>query len=89
MDSGQWAARRAVLQFGVGKIFLKRFSLSLKTHHGYGRGGFFIFGINFRLNLVSKSVVHISIRVEETGSGPGRLVLRDPDGNTILIDQHV
>jgi len=27
--------------------------------------------------------------VDETGSGPGSLMLLDPDGNPILIDQHV
>jgi lactoylglutathione lyase len=26
---------------------------------------------------------------DETGSGPASLILTDPDGNTILIDQHV
>ncbi len=26
---------------------------------------------------------------EETGSGPASVMLTDPDGNTILIDQHV
>lgn len=26
---------------------------------------------------------------DETGSGPASLVVTDPDGNTILIDQHV
>jgi hypothetical protein len=27
--------------------------------------------------------------VDETGSGPGGFVVVDPDGNTILFDQHV
>lgn len=27
--------------------------------------------------------------VDETGKGPGHLVVEDPDGNRILIDQHV
>lgn len=27
--------------------------------------------------------------VDETSSGPGRSMLTDPDGNTILLDQHV
>ena len=27
--------------------------------------------------------------VEENGSGPGRVMLKDPDGNVILLDQHV
>lgn len=28
-------------------------------------------------------------KVDETSSGPGSLMLLDPDGNPILIDQHV
>lgn len=31
----------------------------------------------------------IETRVDEAGSGPGHLVVVDPDGNPILIDQHV
>jgi catechol 2,3-dioxygenase-like lactoylglutathione lyase family enzyme len=27
--------------------------------------------------------------VDETGKGPGHIVVEDPDGNRILIDQHV
>ncbi|WP_215225483.1 VOC family protein [Echinicola shivajiensis] len=27
--------------------------------------------------------------VEESGSGPGSVVLIDPDGNPVLIDQHI
>jgi len=27
--------------------------------------------------------------VDEATSGPGNIILTDPDGNTILIDQHV
>ena len=27
--------------------------------------------------------------VDETGSGPGRCLLHDPDGNPVLLDQHV
>ena len=33
--------------------------------------------------------VAIVTRVDETGSGPGSLVVVDPDGNPILLDQHV
>ncbi len=27
--------------------------------------------------------------VDETGTGPGSFILKDPDGNTIMFDQHV
>jgi len=33
--------------------------------------------------------VQLESEVEETGSGPGSFVVIDPDGNPILIDQHV
>lgn len=33
--------------------------------------------------------VELKRSVEEKSNGPGRVVLRDPDGNVILIDQHV
>ncbi len=32
--------------------------------------------------------VDILSEVDESGSGPGSLVVMDPDGNPILIDQH-
>ena len=34
---------------------------------------------------------HIQLQkeVDETTSGPGRVVFFDPDGNTILLDQHI
>jgi catechol 2,3-dioxygenase-like lactoylglutathione lyase family enzyme len=31
----------------------------------------------------------IETRVDEAGSGPGSLMVVDPDGNPILLDQHV
>ena len=31
----------------------------------------------------------IQTRADETGSGPAHLLLVDPDGNPILLDQHV
>lgn len=31
----------------------------------------------------------IADEVDENGSGPGSLTLEDPDGNPILLDQHV
>lgn len=33
--------------------------------------------------------VELTTEANETTSGPGHLVLVDPDGNVILIDQHV
>ena len=33
--------------------------------------------------------VEFMSEVDESGSGPGRAMLKDPDGNVILIDQHV
>lgn len=33
--------------------------------------------------------VTLEREVDETTSGPGSIVLMDPDGNAILIDQHV
>ncbi|MBU2601372.1 MAG: VOC family protein [Actinobacteria bacterium] len=33
--------------------------------------------------------VELTSEVDESGSGPGSFMLADPDGNPILIDQHV
>jgi len=33
--------------------------------------------------------IKIESEVDESGSGPGNISLTDPDGNPILIDQHV
>ena len=33
--------------------------------------------------------VELMLEVEEGTSGPGHLVLEDPDGNQIMLDQHV
>ncbi len=33
--------------------------------------------------------VEFTMEAEESGSGPGFLALVDPDGNPVLIDQHV
>jgi len=33
--------------------------------------------------------VPLLTEVDESGTGPGSFLLADPDGNTILIDQHV
>ncbi len=35
------------------------------------------------------SGVALTSEVDEGGSGPGSLTLLDPDGNVILVDQHV
>lgn len=32
--------------------------------------------------------VEIMSKVDESSEGPGRVMLKDPDGNVILIDQH-
>jgi len=39
-------------------------------------------------DLKSKSI-KLEQEVDETASGPGSLLVIDPDGNTILLDQHV
>ena len=39
-------------------------------------------------HLKSKGITPIS-EVDESGSGPGNFMVTDPDGNTILFDQHV
>jgi hypothetical protein len=31
----------------------------------------------------------MTVEADESGSGPASFVLQDPDGNAILIDQHV
>lgn len=36
-----------------------------------------------------KSGLNIISEVDETTEGPGSMMILDPDGNTILIDQHV
>jgi catechol 2,3-dioxygenase-like lactoylglutathione lyase family enzyme len=33
--------------------------------------------------------INLEREADETTSGPGSIVVTDPDGNTILIDQHV
>lgn len=33
--------------------------------------------------------IKLDMEVDETTSGPGSVVLTDPDGNPILLDQHV
>ncbi|WP_420434935.1 VOC family protein [Hyphobacterium sp.] len=38
--------------------------------------------------LKAKGIALIS-ETDEDGSGPASVVIQDPDGNTILIDQHV
>jgi catechol 2,3-dioxygenase-like lactoylglutathione lyase family enzyme len=42
---------------------------------------------------IQKSLVRQNValdsKVDEAGSGPGSITLTDPDGNPILIDQHV
>lgn len=33
--------------------------------------------------------VELHTEVDETGSGPGSFVVVDPDGNPVLVDQHI
>ena len=33
--------------------------------------------------------IHFSTQADESTSGPASFVISDPDGNTILIDQHI
>ncbi len=37
---------------------------------------------------IKKAGVQPVTETDENGSGPGHLIVVDPDGNTILIDQH-
>ena len=39
-------------------------------------------------NLKEKGI-KLETEVDESGSGPGSFVIVDPDGNPILIDQHI
>ena len=38
---------------------------------------------------IKEQGISLERETEEEGSGPGSIVLTDPDGNHILIDQHV
>lgn len=38
---------------------------------------------------LKESGVELTGEADESGSGPGHLTLLDPDGNAILVDQHV
>ena len=39
-------------------------------------------------DLLAKGIT-LNDSVDDSGSGPGNIMLADPDGNPILIDQHV
>ena len=39
-------------------------------------------------DLLGKGIT-LNDSVDDSGSGPGNIMLNDPDGNPILIDQHV
>ena len=43
---------------------------------------------NIQKHLKTKAI-KLETEADETTSGPASCVLKDPDGNTILIDQHV
>ena len=38
---------------------------------------------------LKKKGIALQTEVDEAGSGPGSIFISDPDGNSILIDQHV
>lgn len=38
---------------------------------------------------LKSSGIELTTEVDETSSGPGYIMLSDPDGNAILVDQHV
>lgn len=38
---------------------------------------------------LKKSGIDFASEVDESGSGPGSFVIIDPDGNPVLVDQHV
>ena len=38
---------------------------------------------------LKKEGIQIESEVDETTSGPGNVIILDPDGNTIFLDQHV
>ena len=38
---------------------------------------------------IKSAGIPLDSEVDESGSGPGSLMITDPDGNTILLDQHV
>lgn len=40
-------------------------------------------------SALRESGINLISEADETGSGPGSLMIADPDGNVILIDQHV
>lgn len=38
--------------------------------------------------LLKEKGIEFTLEVDEFGEGPGHAVLKDPDGNQILLDQH-
>ncbi|MDA9363824.1 VOC family protein [Polaribacter sp.] len=38
---------------------------------------------------LKKEGIQLESEVDETTSGPGNVIILDPDGNTIFLDQHV
>ena len=39
-------------------------------------------------NMLKQHSIPLDKEVGETTSGPGSIVLKDPDGNVIMLDQH-
>ena len=42
-----------------------------------------------KLGFTKFAGLTISVEADESTSGPAHFMLADPDGNTILVDQHV
>ena len=38
---------------------------------------------------VKNAGINLEVQADESSTGPASFVIKDPDGNTILIDQHV
>ncbi len=38
---------------------------------------------------LKKSGINLEVEADEKNNGPASFVIKDPDGNTILIDQHI
>jgi lactoylglutathione lyase len=41
------------------------------------------------LHLVSSTNAHMIAEADKSSTGPASFMIVDPDGNTILVDQHV
>lgn len=57
-------------------------------HQAQAVGGNFTDIREHQRRLKSKGLT-LTMEADETGTGPGSVMLMDPDGNPVLIDQHV